>query len=209
MADEPDKLGRYRDKRHFGATDEPRGADAPSGDDPSFVIQIHDASTMHFDFRLEVDGVLKSWSVPKGPPAEPSEKRLAVPTEDHPLEYREYEGVIAGGQYGAGAVIVWDQGTYRPLGDGGDPDSFRRALEHGHASFRLYGTKLRGAFALTRFRDGTGPEKEAWLLVRKKTGTDGAPHGSAAPDPRRARSARTGRTLHQVAEETARERDEE
>ena len=207
MDDDQDKLGRYRDKRHFAATDEPRGEDAPSGDDPSFVIQIHDARTMHFDFRLEVDGVLKSWSVPKGPPADPSDKRLAVPTEDHPLEYREYEGVIPGGQYGAGAVIVWDQGTYRPLGDA-DPDSFRRALERGHASFRLYGTKLRGAFALTRFRGGEDSGKEAWLLVRKKNDTTGAQHGST-PDPRRARSARSGRTLHQVAEEMTRERNEE
>lgn len=194
-----DRLARYHGKRRFDTTDEPRGESAAPADEPSFVIQIHDARRLHFDFRLEVDGVLRSWAVPRGPSTDPGDKRLAVPTEDHPLEYREYEGVIASGEYGAGPVIVWDQGTYRPLGKGGVA-GFSAALDKGHASFRLDGLKLRGAYALTRFRDGRNGS-EAWLLVRK-TGQGGTRSGPATPDPRRARSARTGRTLSQVVRGT-------
>ncbi|GAB2812986.1 DNA polymerase ligase N-terminal domain-containing protein [Streptomyces daliensis] len=197
-----DVLSAYRGKRHFERTAEPRGAGATGADAPSFVVQIHAASTTHFDFRLEVDGVLKSWSVPKGPSADPQDKRLAVPTEDHPLEYREFEGVIPSGEYGAGSVIVWDEGTYRPLtsGSGRAPASFAEALERGHASFRLDGAKLRGGYALTRIRrPGEGDDgREAWLLVKEK---GGGASGSGAPDPARARSARSGRTLKQVAAE--------
>ncbi|MFD6335494.1 DNA polymerase ligase N-terminal domain-containing protein [Streptomyces niveus] len=194
--DGEDRLARYHGKRRFDTTDEPRGEGAGPAGDLSFVVQIHDARRMHFDFRLEVDGVLKSWAVPRGPSTDPGDKRLAVPTEDHPLEYREYEGVIASGEYGAGPVIVWDQGTYRPLGAGG-PDAFAAALDRGHAGFRLTGRKLRGAYALTRFRTGEDGSGEAWLLV-KKTGSGSTRGRRATPDPRRARSARTGRTLRQV-----------
>lgn len=222
---EADSLRRYRGKRDFGATSEPRGStgdlaareeeehgrqDSAGGGPASYVVQIHDASTMHFDFRLEVDGVLKSWAVPKGPSTDPGDKRLAVPTEDHPLEYREYEGVIGGGQYGAGTVIVWDAGTYRPLnkdGTPGDEASFAKALAKGHASFWLDGPKLRGGFSLTRFRGGGGggrehDSEEAWLLV-KRSGTGADRSGRTTPDPRRARSARSGRTLRQVAREAS------
>lgn len=250
-----DPLRRYRGKRDFGATGEPRGddeargrrgeeargdksrrghegasesADGPehrgdsgsasgqegtgrgggddtAGDLPSYVVQIHDASTMHFDFRLEVDGVLKSWAVPKGPSTDPGDKRLAVPTEDHPLEYREYEGTIDRGEYGAGTVIVWDTGTYRPLGKDGtasDAASFAKALAEGHASFWLDGAKLKGGYVLTRFRGGGGAGheedgEEAWLLV-KRADAKADRSGTATPDPRRARSALSGRTLHQV-----------
>ncbi|MCF6525756.1 3'-phosphoesterase [Streptomyces sp. JJ36] len=193
----------YRGKRHFGRTREPHG-DGPGrtgGGDPRFVVQIHDASTLHFDFRLEVDGVLKSWSVPKGPPSDPAQKRLAVPTEDHPLEYREFEGVIAEGEYGAGTVVVWDEGTYRPLPPGrrdrrGLP--FADALADGHVSFRLHGAKLRGDYALTRFRGGG--KRDSWLLVRERSTGKGGGSGRGAPaDPARARSVRSGRTLRQVA----------
>ncbi|GHH73357.1 3'-phosphoesterase [Streptomyces sulfonofaciens] len=199
-ADAGDSLRTYRAKRHFERTAEPRGSDGEGGERPRFVVQIHDASTMHFDFRLEVDGVLKSWSVPKGPSADPHDKRLAMPTEDHPLEYRDFEGVIPEGEYGGGTVIVWDQGTYRPLSHDrrGRPVPFGEALGKGHASFRLDGGKLRGGYALTRIRGGEGPEREAWLLVKaddERARQDGGP-----PDPRRARSARSGRTLRQVAE---------
>lgn len=221
-----DRLKRYRGKRHFDTTGEPRGAEAAPGDEPSFVIQIHEASTTHFDFRLEVDGLLKSWSVPKGPSTDPNDKRLAVPTEDHPLEYQEYEGVIPGGQYGAGEVIVWDRGTYRPHQSDG-PDAFARALERGHASFTLNGAKLHGGYALTRIRSGKDGEREAWLLVKekdsrekgaketgatekgatekRKSAAKGAAKAGAdgTPDPRRARSALSGRTLRQVADDAA------
>lgn len=200
-------LETYRGKRHFGRTSEPSGESAAAGtdDEPTFVVQIHDAGTMHFDFRLEVDGVLKSWSVPKGPSTDPHDKRLAIPTEDHPLEYREFEGVIPEGEYGGGTVIVWDTGTYRPAGHDrrGRPVPFGEALEHGHAAFDLHGRKLRGRFALTRFhsreeKSGRAAGKPAWLLVR--TGS-GPTTGGGTPDPRRARSARSGRTLRQVAED--------
>ncbi|SCK45444.1 DNA polymerase ligase N-terminal domain-containing protein [Streptomyces sp. WMMB 322] len=191
----PDPLRRYREKRHFATTGEPRGAGTePSGGGGGFVVQIHDASTMHFDFRLEVEGVLKSWSVPKGPSPDPREKRLAMPTEDHPLEYRDFEGVVPTGEYGAGTVIIWDEGTYRPLSE-----NFAEALRHGHATFWLEGRKLRGGYALTRFRGGGDEGREAWLLVKEADAR--AAHDGGTPDPLRARSARTRRTLKQVAAE--------
>ena len=193
-----DRLETYRAKRRFDRTREPRGEQRRSGSRPVFVVQIHDATTTHFDFRLEVEDVLKSWSVPKGPSADVHDKRLAMPTEDHPMDYRDFEGVIARGEYGAGAVIVWDEGTYEPLASSTTDKgrTFAEALEHGHATFRLNGTKLRGSYALTRFRGGPdSTERESWLLVRKKDARTG---GRDAPDPVRARSARTGRTLRQV-----------
>ncbi|PBC80500.1 DNA ligase D, 3'-phosphoesterase domain-containing protein [Streptomyces sp. 2224.1] len=193
------KLSTYRGKRHFDRTGEPRGGRALSGDAPCFVVQIHDASTLHFDFRLEVDGVLKSWSVPKGPSADPQDKRLAMPTEDHPLEYRDFEGVIAEGEYGAGTVIVWDEGSYRPLpGKKGRSRTFSEALERGHASFWLDGSKLHGGYALTRFRGGGPGEREAWLLVKESDERAGR---RGTPDARRARSVRSGRTLGRVTQE--------
>ncbi|MFI0904463.1 DNA polymerase ligase N-terminal domain-containing protein [Streptomyces sioyaensis] len=194
------KLTTYRGKRHFGRTREPQGGLASAGDTLCFVVQIHDASTLHFDFRLEVDGVLKSWSVPKGPSTDPQDKRLAMPTEDHPLEYRDFEGVIAEGEYGAGTVMVWDEGSYRPLpGKKGRSRTFSEALEHGHASFWLDGSKLHGGYALTRFRGGPG-ERESWLLVKEDDERAGR---RGTPDARRARSVRSGRTLKRVAQEEA------
>jgi DNA ligase D-like protein (predicted 3'-phosphoesterase) len=215
MSDD-EALRKYRSKRHFDTTSEPRGGNGDREEALSFVVQIHDARRMHFDFRLEVDGVLKSWAVPKGPSDEPREKRLAVPTEDHPLEYREFEGVIPHGEYGGGTVIVWDEGTYRPLSHdrSGRPLPFGESLGLGHATFRLQGTKLQGEYALTRFRGGGGSgEAEAWLLIKAKEKTEknakqakGAGQGGGkgsthdSPDPWRARSVRSGRTLQQVAD---------
>ncbi|MCI3273732.1 DNA polymerase ligase N-terminal domain-containing protein [Streptomyces cylindrosporus] len=193
-----DRLREYRGKRDFGRTGEPEGRPGAPGEEPRFVVQIHDASTLHFDFRLQVGDVLKSWSIPKGPSGDPHDKRLAVPTEDHPLEYEEFEGVIPEGEYGGGAVIVWDHGTYEPLSHDrkGRPVGFEESLERGHARFRLKGSKLRGEYALTRFRGGEdGDREEAWLLVK----AGGGAHGHGTPDPRRARSVTSGRTLAQVA----------
>ncbi|MGK3944877.1 DNA polymerase ligase N-terminal domain-containing protein [Streptomyces caeruleatus] len=188
-----ERLKDYHGKRDFGRTREPEGRRADAGGAPRFVVQIHDASTMHFDFRLQVGEVLKSWSVPKGPSDVPRDKRLAVPTEDHPLEYEDFEGVIPRGEYGGGTVIVWDRGTYEPLSHDrkGRPVDFAQSLEQGHATFRLRGTKLRGTYALTRFRE------DNWLLVKTAEGRANS-HGT--PDPRRARSVRSGRTLAQVAD---------
>ncbi|MDH6456125.1 MULTISPECIES: DNA polymerase ligase N-terminal domain-containing protein [unclassified Streptomyces] len=189
-----ERLRDYHGKRDFGRTREPEGRQAPTDAAPRFVVQIHDASTMHFDFRLQVGDVLKSWSIPKGPSDVPKDKRLAVPTEDHPLEYEDFEGVIPEGEYGGGTVIVWDRGTYEPLSHDrqGRPVDFAESLERGHATFRLHGTKLRGRYALTRFRE------DNWLLVKT---AEGRARGHGTPDPRRARSVRTGRTLAQVAAE--------
>ncbi|WP_030018826.1 DNA polymerase ligase N-terminal domain-containing protein, partial [Streptomyces monomycini] len=211
MGKEP--LRTYQSKRHFDRTSEPRGGDAAdssdSAEEPRFVVQIHDASTMHFDFRLEVDGVLKSWSVPKGPSTDPKDKRLAMPTEDHPLDYRDFEGVIPKGEYGGGTVIVWDQGRYRPMSHDkkGRAVPFAESLEKGHATFWMEGKKLHGGYALTRFRGGPGSdERESWLLVKSD---DAHADGQGTPDPRRARSALSGHTLKQVAEDVAAESGED
>ncbi|MDN0201170.1 DNA polymerase ligase N-terminal domain-containing protein [Streptomyces sp. S.PNR 29] len=203
---ERDRLRDYRGKRDFGRTGEPEGQRGSSGDEPRFVVQIHDASTLHFDFRLQVGGVLRSWSIPKGPSSDPKDKRLAVPTEDHPLEYEEFEGVIPAGDYGGGTVIVWDHGTYEPLSHDreGRPVDFAESLARGHARFRLSGSKLHGEYALTRFRGGKDDgSEEAWLLVRTAGG--GAHGPSGTPDPRRARSAVSGRTLAQVTADAGEE----
>src|SRR3954465_11575599 len=127
---------------------------------PAFVIQKHHATSLHYDFRLEVAGVLRSWAVPKGPSTDPRAQRLAMEVEDHPLSWGAFEGVIGPG-YGAGRVIVWDRGSYRPLGD----DDFGEALDAGHASFWLEGEKLRGGWSLRRIRDGKKPQ---WLLVKRR-----------------------------------------
>lgn len=197
MAD-TDRLAEYHRRRDFARTREPEGraAAGDGGEEASFVVQIHDASTLHFDFRLEADGVLKSWAVPKGPSDDPRDKRLAMPTEDHPLDYRDFEGAIAEGEYGAGAVIVWDEGGYRNLTSDrrGRPVPVAEAVERGHVSFRLDGHKLRGGYSLTRIRGREG-EREAWLLVKRG---DAYASRHATPDPRRARSALSGHTLGQV-----------
>ena len=188
-------LDTYRRKRRFDRSDEPSGAGGPAeaGGRPVFVVQVHDARRMHFDFRLEADGVLKSWAVPKGPSPDPHVKRLAAPTEDHPMDYRFFEGVIAKGEYGGGTVMVWDEGTFRNMtrNRAGEEVPLGRALEQGHASFWLEGRKLRGGYALTRL-----PGQEAWLLVKK---VDAHAKTERDADPRRLRSARTGRTLRGIA----------
>jgi DNA ligase D-like protein (predicted 3'-phosphoesterase) len=128
---------------------------------PEFVIQQHDATSLHYDFRLEVGGVMRSWAVPKGPSTDPRDKRLAMEVEDHPKSWNAFEGRIPKGSYGAGAVIIWDRGTYRPLTE----DDFGTALDAGHASFWLEGEKLRGGWSLRRIRDGKKPQ---WLLIKKR-----------------------------------------
>lgn len=201
-----ESLAKYRRKRDFTKTTEPSGENGtPSEGEPAFVVQIHDASTLHFDFRLEADGVLKSFAIPKGPSDDPEEKRLAMPTEDHPMEYRSFEGTIAEGEYGGGTVIVWDEGTYQNLTTDrrGRSVDLSAGLRKGHVSFRLHGSKLHGGYALTRIRKGNGSSRESWLLV-KEADRHAAAHGT--PDPRRARSIRTGRTLKQTAADREPER---
>ena len=191
-----DHLEDYRRKRDFRRTGEPRGSRRRrAGDAPRFVVQKHDARSLHYDFRLEADGVLKSWAVPKGPSVDPAEKVFATPTEDHPLEYADFEGVIPEGQYGAGPVLVWDCGTYRNLTeDHGEQVPVAEAISRGHLAVRLEGQKLTGGYALTRMRRRGG--SPGWLLVKMR---DEA--ASARRDPRQAQpeSVRTGRTMEQVA----------
>jgi bifunctional non-homologous end joining protein LigD len=155
-----DRLERYREMRDFGATPEPRGgrkASPPGRGRLRYYIQRHDATRLHYDFRLELEGVLKSWAVPKGPSLDPADKRLAVQTEDHPLEYGEFEGVIPEKQYGAGDVLLWDRGRWQPE----DPDA-PAALRKGTLHFRLDGEKLRGSWVLTRLKDSKN-----WLLIKR------------------------------------------
>ncbi|MEU0054498.1 DNA polymerase ligase N-terminal domain-containing protein [Streptomyces sp. NPDC006309] len=193
-----DRLRTYRGGRDFERTREPSDRPAPAGDaGPRSVMRIHDARRMHLDRRLRVGGVLKSWSGPEGPSDDPGDERLAVPTEDQPLAYKDFEGVIPKGEYGGGTVIVWDRGTYEPLTHDrrGHPVDSAGSLERGRATFRPRGAELHGEYALTRFRSGTDGQ-EAWLLVREGPARPDA-HGM--PDPRRARAARTGRTPAQVA----------
>jgi DNA ligase D-like protein (predicted 3'-phosphoesterase) len=168
MPRKDDALAKYRAKRDFGKTPEPPARAGRRRTQPMFVIQQHDATAMHYDFRLEVDGVLASWAVPKGPSTNPRDKRLAMPTEDHPMAYGSFEGVIPEGEYGAGPVIVWDTGTYRNLTEkDGSEVPIRDALRKGHAKFWLDGKKLRGGYALTRTPVG-GSAREKWLLVKLK-----------------------------------------
>jgi DNA ligase D-like protein (predicted 3'-phosphoesterase) len=157
-----------------------------------FVIQQHQARSLHFDFRLEAGGVLKSWAVPKGPSTDPREKRLAVEVEDHPLDYADFEGVIGEGNYGSGAVIVWDAGTYRNLDD---ERSLAEALEAGHAKVWLEGEKLRGGWTLQRTRSGAKPQ---WLLIKRR---DEGADARRNPQSTQPESVKTGRTVEQVAEE--------
>jgi DNA ligase D-like protein (predicted 3'-phosphoesterase) len=193
-----DALAAYRGKRNLRRSGEPAGGRQSQRRRPTFVVQQHAARTMHYDFRLEAGGVLKSWSVPKGPSLDPAEKRLAVPTEDHPLDYEKFEGVIPPGEYGAGSVIVWDTGTYdnRTTDSAGHPVDVADAIERGHVSFDLHGHKLRGGYSLTRFRSGRQP---GWLLVKKD---DEFASRQADLERDQPESVRSGKDIGQVREET-------
>ncbi|HMC15021.1 MAG TPA: non-homologous end-joining DNA ligase, partial [Albitalea sp.] len=157
-----DLLNRYWQKRDFDTTPEPRGKTAKPGRTLSFVIQKHAASRLHYDFRLELEGTLKSWAVPKGPSLDPNDKRMAVHVEDHPISYGSFEGVIPPGQYGAGTVIVWDHGTWEPVGD---PSAGYRA---GKLKFKLHGEKLQGGWALVRMHGRADARQEPWLLIKER-----------------------------------------
>jgi DNA ligase D-like protein (predicted 3'-phosphoesterase) len=159
---------------------------------PRFVVHQHDATTLHYDVRLEAAGVLKSWAVPKGPSTDPRDKRLAMPTEDHPLDYVDFEGVIPEGRYGAGPVIVWDTGTYRDLGD----TDVAHAVEDGHVTVWLEGRKLRGGYALTRIGRGA---RGRWLMVKMD---DDAADARRKPVKTQPESVLSGRTIRQVAADT-------
>ncbi len=186
---DPDKLAQYNTKRDFGQTDEPRGQVGNGAGQRRFVVQKHAASRLHYDFRLEWDGVLLSWAVTKGPSPAPSEKRLAVRTEDHPLDYGSFEGTIPKGQYGGGTVMLWDRGTWVPQGD------VAKGLRDGKLKFTLQGTHMQGGWTLVRMR-GQG-KRENWLLIKErddyaKDVPDGLTDGKAL-------SVKTGRDMDEIA----------
>ena len=181
-------LTHYRRRRAGGKTPEPMGGQ-PSGEGPIFVVQEHKATSHHFDFRLEVDGVLKSWAVPKGPSTDPRDKRLAMPTEDHPLDYADFEGMIPEHSYGAGAVIVWDRGRYDNITEkDGEIQPLADALEAGHALVRLHGRKLRGGFVLQRVGQGGDAR---WLLIKMKGEGSDARRRPVSTEPESVLSGRT------------------
>ena len=184
-------LEEYRRKRDFGKTPEPApGAVKPRKDELSYLIQKHDATRLHYDFRLELNGVLLSWAVTKGPSLDPADKRLAVRTEDHPLSYGTFEGTIPKGQYGGGTVMLWDEGTWEPKGDP------RAALQKGHLSFTLHGVRLKGDWDLVRMHGDA--KKENWLLIKAKD-AEARSNGEATGFLDDASSVASGRSMDAIA----------
>jgi len=194
-----DRLRDYREKRDFGITSEPRGEKGQTPGYQEFVVQKHKARRLHYDFRLEVSGVLKSWAVPKGPSTDPKEKRLAIEVEDHPLEYAAFEGIIPEGEYGAGSVIVWDRGTYRNITEkDGREVPADQALKEGHIAIWLAGQKLKGGFALTRTGRG-------WILVKMRDELADSSRDILREEPK---SVLSGRTVEELYEEYSSSRGE-
>jgi DNA ligase D-like protein (predicted 3'-phosphoesterase) len=189
-----DPLKDYKEKRDFDATPEPEGKVDPSEGRPVFVIQKHDARNLHYDLRIESEGVMKSWAVPKGPSMDPKVRRLAVPTEDHPMSYNDFEGVIPEGNYGAGTVIVWDRGTFMNIK--GEEVSLAQNLEEGHATIELDGEKLKGKFALIRTK--RGGKRLQWLFFKMK---DDYAEPSSDVLSEKPNSVKTGRSLAEVEEQ--------
>lgn len=179
------RLAEYNRKRHFGVTTEPQGKLGPRNRKTlEFVIQKHRASRLHYDFRLEHDGVMLSWAVPKGPSTDPANKRFAVQTEDHPIEYNQFEGVIPEGEYGGGTVMIWDRGTWEP-----EVEDVEKALAKGDLKFKLNGKKLRGSWVLVRMR------ARQWLLIKHRDTASSAEDITVA----KPRSAVSRRSLAGIA----------
>jgi bifunctional non-homologous end joining protein LigD len=188
-------LETYKRKRNFAATEEPAGKPVAMRKREralKYLIQLHDASRLHFDFRIELDGVLKSWAVTRGPSIDPADKRLAVEVEDHPIEYGAFEGIIPKGEYGGGTVIIWDKGSWVPVGDP------HKGLEKGHLDFELKGKRLKGEFHLVRLPDRGKKEKHPnWLLIKSRDKYARPGDGDAAMrDPT---SVVSGMTIAQMA----------
>ena len=190
-------LKEYKSKRDFRHSPEPSGKKKKKASRrPIFVIQKHEARNLHYDFRLEVDGVLKSWAIPKGPSTDPRVKRAAFTTEDHPLDYAKFEGVIPKGEYGAGAVMVWDKGTYRNITEKDDENvPIEKAFDKGHANVWLKGKKLKGGYSFTRIAKG---KKERWLLVKMKDDEADARRKPVKSEPD---SVLSKRSLKEIAKE--------
>ena len=163
-------LTKYNKKRNFDETSEPEGKVNKSASELIFVIQRHKASRLHYDFRLELDGVLKSWAVPKGPSLNPSDKRLAMMVEDHPYDYKDFEGIIPEGNYGAGIVEIWDKGTYSDIDNSPLKEAeknLKKGLKAGDLKVRLYGKKLKGEFVLVKLKKQE-KDDNSWLLIKHR-----------------------------------------
>jgi bifunctional non-homologous end joining protein LigD len=197
MTTRSERLAEYRRKRDFSRTREPRGAATRRGARArlAYVIQRHEATRLHFDLRLELDGVMKSWAVPKGPSLDPAVKRLAIEVEDHPIEYNSFEGTIPEGEYGGGTVMLWDRGTYGYAGDAEDPVAALRAgYRKGDFKFELRGKRLRGSWVLVRTR--RQGRKNQWLLIKHR---DDEADPTLDPVEAYQTSVKTGRTMAEIA----------
>jgi bifunctional non-homologous end joining protein LigD len=191
-------LALYKKKRSFNETPEPEGKKKSTSRALKFVVQKHDATNLHYDFRLEMEGVLKSWAVPKGPSMNPQDKRLAMMVEDHPYDYRNFEGTIPAGNYGAGTVMVWDEGPYEAMKFENEPVKTQEKilleeLKKGDLKVVLHGEKLKGAFAIVKMK---GRGENAWLLIKKEDS-----EATLKDITKKDRSVKTKRTLNQIAEE--------
>jgi DNA ligase D-like protein (predicted 3'-phosphoesterase) len=201
MTDSDQALEAYEQKRDLSKTPEPSDGQSEldwASERPVFVIQKHDASSLHYDFRIEVEGVLKSWAVPKGPSTDPSDKRLAVPTEDHPLDYADFEGVIPEDEYGGGTVLIWDRGSYRNLKDSDgeeEAESVSQQIDDGHVTIWLNGAKIAGGYALIRTDQG---DDERWLLIKMDDDEADARRNPVSTEPK---SVKSGRTLEEIRKE--------
>ncbi len=190
-----DKLNKYKQKRDFSKTKEPGGEKKSSSKKNIFVVQEHQSSNHHFDFRIQAGGVLKSWAVPKGPSTDPDEKRMAQPTEDHPIDYADFEGEIPEGEYGAGTVIVWDTGTYKNMREKNEDDgrSIEESYEDGKIEIWLEGEKLKGGYALVKMKG-----REQWLLIKMK---DDEADARRNPVNTEKESVKSGKTLEELQKE--------
>lgn len=190
----------YNEKRDFSKTKEPKeGAPySKQGKDPIFVIQKHDATNLHYDFRLEIDNTLKSWSVPKGPSTNPKIKRMAIPTEDHPIAYADFEGTIPKDEYGGGTVMIWDKGIFKNLkkDDKGNSIDLKKAYDMGTVEVELQGEKLSGGYALIKMKSGN--MKGNWLLIKMN---DEEADARRNPVNSENKSVVTNRTMNQIAKE--------
>lgn len=195
-ASSADPLSRYKEKRDFEKTAEPSGARrrVSKAGKLSYLIQKHDASRLHYDFRLEWNGTLMSWAVPKGPSENPDDKRLAVHVEDHPVDYGGFEGTIPEGEYGGGTVMLWDRGTWEPQ-EGVDVDE---ALRKGKLAFILHGERLHGKWALVRLRARSPKDKDNWLLIKELD--DFVKRSGKLVTERESTSVASGRSMDQIAE---------
>jgi len=184
---------KYKEKRNKEKTPEPTGDEASSSAGrPRFCIQKHDARNLHYDFRLEFDGVLKSWSIPKGFSTDPTVKRLAIRTEDHPVDYLDFEGVIPEGEYGAGKVLLWDLGTYKNITEKeGGIRELGKSIEQGHFLISLHGEKISGGYAMTRIDDKEGQ----WLLVKMKDDDADARRNPTSTEPE---SVKSGKKIEEI-----------